>query len=139
MVVGRAQHGYHACTRPPNTTKSQTFYDASGAEYAGLEVQIVGEVSAGDSAALEWEATLVDRGGRPHELRGVNIVEVRDGKFTSVRAYFDPSACGTITQDAELRQPALLAARGDDVDGMPRCSRPRAAASRRCGASPSGS
>jgi ketosteroid isomerase-like protein len=77
-----------------------TFYDASGAEYPGLEVQIVGEVSAGDSAALEWEATLVDRSGRPHELRGVNIVEVRDGKFTSVRAYFDPSAFGTIAQEA---------------------------------------
>lgn len=68
-----------------------TFYEESGAAYPGLHVEIVGEVSAGDEAALEWEATLVDQSGTPHELRGVNIVKVRDGKFTSVRAYFDPT------------------------------------------------
>ncbi len=63
-------------------------------DYPGLEVRIVHEVSAGPEAALEWEAVLVDHDGVRHAFRGVNIVRVRDGKFESVRAYFDPASIG---------------------------------------------
>lgn len=68
-----------------------TFYAAELDEYPGLEVRIVHEVGNGEEAALEWEAVLIDRQGRRHPFRGVNVVRVRDGKFMSVRAYFDPS------------------------------------------------
>lgn len=69
-----------------------TFYADEIRDYPGLEVTIVHEVSTGDEAALEWEAVLVDHDGVRHPFRGVNIVRVRDGKFTEVHAYFDPTA-----------------------------------------------
>ena len=68
-----------------------TFYADELDEYPGLEVEIVHEVSSGDDAAFEWEAVLIDRQGGRHPFRGVNVVRVRDGKFESVRAYFDPA------------------------------------------------
>jgi len=49
------------------------------------------EVRDVPQASLEWEAVLIDRQGRRHPFRGVNVVRVRDGRFESVRAYFDPS------------------------------------------------
>ncbi|MGI9015802.1 MAG: nuclear transport factor 2 family protein [Euzebya sp.] len=72
-----------------------TFYADEIRDYPGLEVDIVHEVSDGDQACLEWEAVLTDHDGGRHAFRGVNVVQVRDGKFTSVRAYFDPGAVGT--------------------------------------------
>lgn len=68
-----------------------TFYADELDDYPGLEVTIVHEVSNGSEASLEWEAVLVDKAGRRHPFRGVNVVLVRDGKFDSVRAYFDPA------------------------------------------------
>ena len=69
-----------------------TFYVDEMRDYPGLEVEIVHEVSREPEAALEWEAVLTDHSGGRHPFRGVNIVRVRDGKFESVRAYFDPGA-----------------------------------------------
>lgn len=74
-----------------------TFYADELDEYPGLEVEIVHEVSNGPEACLEWEATLIDKAGGRHPFRGCNIVRVRDGKFETVRAYFDP---GLINADA---------------------------------------
>lgn len=71
-----------------------TFYADEIRDYPGLEVEIVHEVSNGDDAALEWEAVLTDHDGGRHPFRGVNVVRTRDGKFASVRAYFDPTAVG---------------------------------------------
>lgn len=68
-----------------------TFYADEMAEYPGLEVRIVHEVSNGAEASLEWEAVLVDHAGRRHPFRGVNVVRVRDGRFEWARAYFDPA------------------------------------------------
>jgi ketosteroid isomerase-like protein len=70
----------------------RTFYDGMGDTYPGLEVRIVHEVSSGDEAALEWEADLIDPAGKRFPICGVNLVRVRDGKFTHVRAYFDPTS-----------------------------------------------
>jgi hypothetical protein len=44
-----------------------------------------------DEAAHEWAAALIDRDGNRFPIYGVNLVKVRDGKFTHVRAYFDPT------------------------------------------------
>lgn len=71
-----------------------TFYADEIRDYPGLEVDIVHVINSGDEACLEWEAVLTDHGGGRHPFRGVNIVVVRDDKFASVRAYFDPGAIG---------------------------------------------
>jgi ketosteroid isomerase-like protein len=70
----------------------RTFYDGMGDTYPGLEVRIVREISSGDEAALEWEADLIDPNGKRFPIAGMNFVKVRDGKFTHVRAYFDPTS-----------------------------------------------
>jgi len=41
--------------------------------------------------ALEWAAVLIDRAGKRFPIYGVNLVRIRDGKFTHVRAYYDPT------------------------------------------------
>jgi hypothetical protein len=69
----------------------RTFYEDSIARFPGLECRIVHEVRNGDEASLEWEAVLVDLAGVRNPLVGVNIVRVEDGRFRSVRAYFDQS------------------------------------------------
>jgi limonene-1,2-epoxide hydrolase len=69
----------------------RTFYEGMGQNYPRLYVRIVREVSSDDQAALEWEAELVDLDGNLTQICGVNVVKVRDGKFTHVRAYFDPA------------------------------------------------
>ena len=68
-------------------------YENSARDYPGLEVEIVREFADGqDTSALEFDAVLVDHQGRRFRVRGVNVVEVRDGKFVSVRSYEDPPA-----------------------------------------------
>ncbi len=79
-----------------------TFYVDELEQYPGLEVEIVHEVRDGPEAALEWEAVLIDTQGIRHPFRGVNIVRVRDGKFESVRAYFDPALIGRAEDAAEV-------------------------------------
>jgi limonene-1,2-epoxide hydrolase len=69
----------------------RTFYEGMGNNYPRLYVRIVREVSSSDEAALEWEAELVDLDGNLTQICGVNVVKVREGKFTHVRAYFDPT------------------------------------------------
>jgi ketosteroid isomerase-like protein len=66
-------------------------YEASARDYPGLEVRIVREFGGGeDASALEFDAVLVDHQRRRFRVRGVNVVQVRDGKFVSVRSYEDP-------------------------------------------------
>jgi steroid delta-isomerase len=69
----------------------RTFYEGMGDEFPGLEVEVVRDITAGDEAALEWAAVLIDREGKRFPIYGVNLVQIRDGKFTHVRAYFDPT------------------------------------------------
>ena len=67
----------------------RSYYEASAAAYPGLWVEIDTELVIGDRGALEWRAELTDHDGRRYPASGVNIVEVRDGKFASVHSYFD--------------------------------------------------
>lgn len=71
-----------------------TFYADEIRDYPGLEVTITHEIRDGVDATLEWEAVLTDHAGLRYPFRGVNVVRVRDGKFESVRAYFDPASVG---------------------------------------------
>jgi ketosteroid isomerase-like protein len=68
------------------------FYEDSARDYPGLEVRITREFTgqADDCAALEFDAVLIDLAGKRFQVRGVNVVVVRDGKFVSVRSYEDP-------------------------------------------------
>jgi methylmalonyl-CoA/ethylmalonyl-CoA epimerase len=65
-------------------------YEQHMAAYPGLEVEIVRDFPAGDWSAIEFDATVIDHDGTRSRVRGVNVVHVRDGKFTSVRSYEDP-------------------------------------------------
>lgn len=67
----------------------RAYYEASCTAYPGLWVEIVDELVSGNRAALEWRAELTDHDGRRYPASGVNVVEVRDGRFVSVHSYFD--------------------------------------------------
>jgi ketosteroid isomerase-like protein len=71
------------------------FYEGSALDYPGLEVTITREftgapTAAGDASALEVYAVLTDHAGQRFQIHGLNVMTVRDGKFTSVRCYEDP-------------------------------------------------
>lgn len=67
------------------------YYEESGELFPGLEVTVRDDITAGNRAAVEWDAVLIDRSGGRHPLSGVNLITVENGKFRTVRAYFDPS------------------------------------------------
>ena len=57
-------------------------------EYPECKVEILREYGNGEtSAAIEFRATMTDVNGVISVLQGVQLVEVHDGKFTSVRGY----------------------------------------------------
>jgi ketosteroid isomerase-like protein len=65
-------------------------YEESARAYPGLEVRIVREFTLDEECgALEYDAVLIDPAGARLRVRGVNVVTLRDGKFTSVRSYED--------------------------------------------------
>ncbi len=73
---------FHPVTGPlVGHAQIRTFYDGMGDDFPGLEVTVV----------REWEAVLIDRAGKRFPINGVNLVRIRDGKFTHVRAYYDPT------------------------------------------------
>ena len=80
---GVVAHGHDAIRR---------MFVENMAEYPGLEVTIVQEFPRGDWSAIEFDAYLIDHDGGRHRVRGVNVVQVRDGKFVSVRSYEDAPA-----------------------------------------------
>lgn len=57
-------------------------------QYPDCKVEILREYGNGQtSAAIEFRATMTDVNGLVSVLQGVQLVEVQDGKFTSVRGY----------------------------------------------------
>jgi uncharacterized protein (TIGR02246 family) len=57
-------------------------------KYPGCETEILREYGDGEtSAAIEFRATLTDPDGQVSVLHGVQLVEVADGRFKSVRGY----------------------------------------------------
>jgi ketosteroid isomerase-like protein len=76
---GRRHHG-HAAIR----TMTEEFCR----EYPGCSVEILREYGDGEtSAAIEFRATITDVDGNVSVLQGVQLVEVQDGRFKSVRGY----------------------------------------------------
>ncbi len=72
----------------------RSYYDESAARFPGLDVTIVRDLVVGNVGALEWTARLTDADGRTVAVDGVNLVEVRDGRFVSVHSYFDATLLG---------------------------------------------
>jgi ketosteroid isomerase-like protein len=68
----------------------RAWYERSAATYPRLTVDILREYPDGDGSAIEFDATLWDRDGRPFVIRGINVFQVSDGRFRSVRSYEDP-------------------------------------------------
>jgi ketosteroid isomerase-like protein len=69
-------------------------YEAGARAYPSLEVVIVREFPSRDVeglSAIEFDANVTSAGGHVYRVRGVNVVQVRDGKFVSVRSYEDPA------------------------------------------------
>jgi uncharacterized protein (TIGR02246 family) len=57
-------------------------------EFPDCKVEILAEYGNGESsAAIEFRATLTDADGDVSVLQGVQLVEVEDGRFKSVRGY----------------------------------------------------
>ena len=52
-----------------------------------LEVWVVGQLTEGAGAAIEWEANVISPKGATH-LKGANIVQVRDGRLSELHVYF---------------------------------------------------
>lgn len=53
-----------------------------------LEIDILGEWGNGEtSAVIEFRAHLRDPDGARFAVQGVNVVEIEDGKFKTVRSY----------------------------------------------------
>lgn len=81
-TVGEPQRG-HAAIR----TMTEDFYSS----FPELSIDILGEWNRHDTGAVfEFRAHLTDTEGERFTLDGVCIVEIEDGKFTSVRYYEDP-------------------------------------------------
>ncbi len=83
---------FHPVTGPSvGHDEIRTFYEGMGDDFPGLEVTLVRDITAGDEAALEWAAVLIDRAGNRFPIYGVNLGRIRDGKFTHVLVYYDPT------------------------------------------------
>lgn len=68
--------------------------------YPELDIDILGEWSRGDSAAVfEFRAHLTDATGSRSTLDGVCLVEIADGVFTSVRYYEDAPIAAVVGDD----------------------------------------
>lgn len=69
----------------------RTFYEEAFRRFGGLEVEILSEITDGNRSCLEWRAILIEAAGKRHELLGVNVIQVRGGKYEQVNTYFDPT------------------------------------------------
>jgi ketosteroid isomerase-like protein len=69
-----------------------------------LSARIVGLISDGDSAWVEWDwrGTRVD--GSPHHLRGVTIIGVRDGRIGWSRFFMEPVDVDGAAIDESIRE-----------------------------------
>ena len=74
-------------TRHAGRTAIRAFYESLYTGLERLDVWTVDDVTAGASAAIEWEANVIGRDGAKH-LRGVNVVATHDGLVAELRVYF---------------------------------------------------
>lgn len=57
-------------------------------EFPQVEVEVLSDYGNGEtSAAIEFRATVVNTAGETFVIQGVQLVEVENGKFKSVRGY----------------------------------------------------
>lgn len=68
------------------------YYEASAERFPGLEVDVVADFGEGETAVVEWSATLIDQAGNRYPITGVNVITLEGRLFKEVRAYFDTSS-----------------------------------------------
>jgi ketosteroid isomerase-like protein len=62
-------------------------------DFPELEVDILGEWGNGEtSAVIEFRARMKDPDGNRFALQGVNVIEIENGKFKTVRSYEEAPA-----------------------------------------------
>lgn len=62
-------------------------------DFPELEIDILGEWGDGEtSAVIEFRARMKDPDGNRFALQGVNVVEIENGKFKTVRSYEEAPA-----------------------------------------------
>jgi hypothetical protein len=81
-------------SRSDGAAAIRAFYASVFGRLEAIDVRRVDAVGGPDRAAVEWRAVVVDGAGTVRHLRGVNVVAVKDARFTEVRAYFG-EAVGT--------------------------------------------
>jgi uncharacterized protein (TIGR02246 family) len=74
-------------TRHTGRTAIKAFYQNLYADLTRLDVWAVNEVTAKQTAAIEWEADVTGPDGTKH-LRGVNLITTHDGHLAEARIYF---------------------------------------------------
>ena len=72
----------------------RAFYEAAAVTFPKRTVQIVDGFDDGATrGAFVWEAVLYAPDGQEYDLAGINVIEVRDGRFASLRAgYPEPKS-----------------------------------------------
>jgi hypothetical protein len=65
-------------------------YEEHMQAFTSLRVAILREFPLEDSAAIEFQANLTAATGEHMLVKSVNVVQARQGKFTSVCSYEDP-------------------------------------------------
>ena len=67
----------------------QSFYQRSFDDFPGLRVEVTQEFSGRGAHAFEFEAVLTDRDGVEWEVKGVNVLTLKDGRIQFMRSYED--------------------------------------------------
>ncbi len=67
----------------------EAFYQQSFDDFPGLKVEISHQFSGRGSHAFKFEAVLTDRDGVEWEVKGVNVLTLRDGRIQFMRSYED--------------------------------------------------
>ena len=62
----------------------RTFYDASGLDFPGLEVEITNDFFVGDQSALEWKAVLTSVAGEKFAMANLNL-----STLTLIRQFYN--------------------------------------------------
>lgn len=68
------------------------FYQASAAQFPGLEVDVVRVTGGAEEAALQWRAVFTDAAGERYGVEGVNVMRTDGERISSLTTYYDPSA-----------------------------------------------
>ncbi len=80
------------------TDGAQAFWSAYLSDFETIHSEFTHHSEHGGLGVMEWTATGQLKGGRPIEYRGVSLIEIKDGKVSAFRTYYDSAAFVTPAQ-----------------------------------------